>query len=122
MHMRVLASRVLTHFDNLPHRVTTNEAGKRVREAVKAIAREAIRRQKTAGKLAIRLRELGYEYNYRTISSWARGDAMPPADALLAIAKLTDVSIDEVLIDGGSLRAQLSRLEERLRRLESGDA
>lgn len=122
MHKRVPVSRVFAHFANLPDKVTTHEGSKRVREAVKLIAREAIRRQKTAGKLALRLREYGYEYNYRTISSWARGDGMPPGDALLAIAKISEISIDEVLIDGGSLRAQLSRLEERLKRLESGDA
>jgi hypothetical protein len=55
-----------------------------------------------------------------SISSWLREDkpAMPPADALLAMAKVTNLSLDELLF-GESLTARQDRLEREVQDLRS---
>ena len=90
-------------------------------ELVRAAAKEAIRRAGSAGKLAEQLqREVGRPYNYRTVSGWARGDSMPPADALLAAARATELSLDQFLFgEETGLHEQLRRLAERVADLEA---
>jgi hypothetical protein len=91
--------------------------------AVRDVVHGAVRRAGKAQALAAQLQDrLGRSYNYRTISAWARGDAMPPADALLAAAQAADISLDERLGIGrevsqlerelGELQAEVSRLGE----------
>ncbi len=37
----------------------------------------------------------GRQYKPPSVGAWMRGDAMPPADVLLAVARSVDMSIDE---------------------------
>lgn len=118
LRTRVLMSRVFENWSRLRATLPTDEVGTRVKEAVQTIAREAIRREGKAAALAARLRvALGRSYNYRTVSGWARGDSMPPADALLAAAALTEVSLDEALF-AESIAERMQRMEARLDRLD----
>lgn len=49
---------------------------------------------------------------HKTIQAWARGEGMPDADALLAAAKLTDISLDEY-VRRESLQEQMAAWEAR---------
>jgi transcriptional regulator with XRE-family HTH domain len=72
--------------------------GSSIEKAVQGTIKEAIDHLGKAQALALRVQELlGRSYNHRTVSAWARGDAMPPADALLAAAQATDISLDAKL-------------------------
>ncbi len=53
---------------------------------------------------------VGRAYSDRSVSAWLRGSAMPPADVLLAAAKVTGISVDGYLF-GESLSARQDRLE-----------
>lgn len=86
-----------------------------VREAIKV----AIERAGKAQALALRVESLLHRpYNHRTVSAWARGDAMPPGDALLAAAKSTGVSLDAVLGIGREPSVMERRIDELRQEVE----
>jgi hypothetical protein len=105
--------------------------------SVQDVVKEAIERVGKAHALALQIHSvLGRTYNHRTVSAWARGDAMPPGDALMAAAKVARVSLDARLMDkslepGEQLKAiqeeladqrkLMAQLEERLRSLSEAN-
>jgi len=56
---------------------------------------------------------LNETYSTRSVSSWIKGPNMPNADVLLAAAKVSGISIDELLF-GESLRARQDRMDKEL--------
>ncbi len=114
-----------------------------LRSVVRALIAEADRRaaadldQKVhKGEALARLladRE-GLQYKPPSVRAWIRGDAMPPADVLLAVARSVDMSIDEQAgrrpDDAGppatdrldALEGQVATLSEIVRRLERAAA
>jgi hypothetical protein len=48
----------------------------------------------------------GLHYKPPSVRAWMRGDAMPPADVLLAVARSVGISIDEVTSRGDGSRPQ----------------
>lgn len=99
-----------------------------LREAVKELMAQAIKRKGKAANLALSLyEEYGVEkegrpYDERTVSTWARPktSTMPPALALLGAAALTGQSLDQ-LIYGESILDRLARLERRLDERENSE-
>ncbi len=113
------------------------------RSVVRALIAEADRRaaadldQKvhkgTALALLLAERE-GLQYKPPSVRAWMRGDAMPPADVLLAVARSVGISIDELSGrrpgDGqppaadrlDALEGQVATLSEVVKRLEEAAA
>jgi transcriptional regulator with XRE-family HTH domain len=89
------------------------------------VMREAWRKAGKQTALAVQIAPLiGYKPAENTISGWVTGRNMPNADVLLAAAKLSGISLDELLF-GESLEARQDRLEkelEDLRRAVQGRA
>lgn len=86
-----------------------------------ALLMEEARRKAGSGVvLAERIEHLvGRRYDVDSVSAWATGRTMPPADALLAAAKVTGLSLSAALIDTGSRASidwsQLEKEREELR-------
>lgn len=67
-------------------------------QAVSGLVAEAVRRHGKAANLGRQLRQyVDRDYNESTISKWARGEIQPPADIFLAVAKVSDLSVDEFM-------------------------
>jgi transcriptional regulator with XRE-family HTH domain len=77
---------------------------------------EAKSRAGKAGALALRMEpHVGRRYDEDSVSAWVRGQAVPPADALLAAAKVTGVSLDGFLGDEQTHRdAEVRELHQEL--------
>lgn len=88
---------------------------------VREVVKEALERSGKAQALATKVQALvGRPYNFRTVSSWSRGDAMPPGDALLAAAQVAGISLDEKLRVGresSDVEAQIVQLREDITQL-----
>ena len=87
--------------------------------AVQAI-QEAKQRVGKASVLVVRMEPLvGRRYDEDSVSAWTRGRTVPPADALLAAAKVTGISIDEYLrLDGESGGGLSDRLGQQADAIE----
>jgi hypothetical protein len=70
-----------------------------------------------AGKGIVLLKQIeplvGRLYDDSIVSAWTTGRAVPPGDVLMAIAKVSGISIDSYLMAKGSLDARLKYLEDR---------
>jgi transcriptional regulator with XRE-family HTH domain len=88
--------------------------------AVQAM-REAKSRAAKASVLVVRMEPLvGRRYDEDSVSAWIRGRTVPPADALLAAAKVTGVSIDEYLqADEGAADGLNERLGQQAYEIEN---
>ena len=78
------------------------------------IAADAIRAAKDRASKAVALIErmepyVNRRYDEDSVSAWINGRTVPPADALLAAAKATDLSLDEWLEDSDEPREHSSR-------------
>jgi transcriptional regulator with XRE-family HTH domain len=62
------------------------------------------------------VRDSKREIKQNSASAWVTGRVVPPADVLLAAAKVAGVSIDDLLF-GESLKARQDRLEREVRDL-----
>jgi transcriptional regulator with XRE-family HTH domain len=82
--------------------------------AVQAM-QEAKARAGKASVLVARMEPLvGRRYDEDSVSAWIRGRTVPPADALLAAARVTGLSVDEFLRQDGEGQQSLSeRLVEQ---------
>ncbi len=99
-------------------------AGKRKEMAALAarLMDEARRRMAKDPELALLMQPyVGRLYSDQTVSAWALGRSMPPAEALLAACKVSGVSIDAVLFGQGSYEERLAKLERELG-LQAGTA
>ncbi len=87
---------------------------------VAEVVSEAINRAGKALALARRIQPMiGRTYADRTVSAWGRGDVMPPADAVLAAAQVTGVSLDDRLgisREPSALERQLADLQDQFDR------
>lgn len=76
---------------------------------------EARRRKARDSDLALQVEPLvGRIYSDATVSAWALGRSMPPADALLAACKVSGISIDALLFGEASLAAQVADLRRQV--------
>lgn len=67
-------------------------------QAVSGLVAEAVRRHGKAANLGRQLKQLvGRDYDESSISKWARGEVQPPANIFLAVAKVSDLSVDEFM-------------------------
>jgi hypothetical protein len=77
-----------------------------------------------AGKGIVLLRQIeplvGRLYDDSSVSAWATGRAVPPGDVLMAIAKVSGISLDGYLSSKPNLEARMKKLEERLDDLGGG--
>jgi transcriptional regulator with XRE-family HTH domain len=75
----------------------------------------------------------GFQYKPPSVRAWIRGDAMPPADVLLAVARSVGISIDELTsrTDGSqpqgterleALEGQVASLTDVVNRLQESVA
>lgn len=82
--------------------------------AVQAM-QEAKARAGKASVLVARMEPLvGRRYDEDSVSAWIRGRTVPPADALLAAAKVTGLSVDDFLRqDGEHLQSLSDRLNDQ---------
>src|SRR5215469_2046047 len=80
------------------------------------VMEEAKNRAGKAAALAARMEpHVGRRYDEDSVSAWVRGQAVPPADAFLAAAKVTGVSLDGFLGDEQTYRdAEVRELREEL--------
>jgi hypothetical protein len=87
--------------------------------AVEAM-QEAKERAGKASVLVVRMEPLvGRRYDEDSVSAWIRGRTVPPADALLAAAKVTGISIDEYLqADGHAAEGLADRLGHQAETIE----
>ncbi|TMC03518.1 MAG: hypothetical protein E6J41_27210 [Chloroflexi bacterium] len=89
---------------------------------VAAVVAEAVERAGKALALARRIEPLiGRSYANRTVSAWARGDVMPPADAVFAAALVMGISLDDRLGVGrepSDLERHVSHLQGKVDVLE----
>lgn len=77
--------------------------------------RERVNRGVALAQLLARTADL--HYKSKSIQSWMRGDTMPPADVLLAVAHGTGISLDERLGIGrepSEVERQLAAVQEEL--------
>ena len=86
---------------------------------VQRIVKEGRERAEGDKALAQKIAPLlgGFIYGNSSISSWASGRDRPSAETLLAIAKVSEISLDALLF-GQSMRDELAELRGRLERLE----
>jgi 8-oxo-dGTP diphosphatase len=84
----------------------------------------ARRAAKTAATLVVAMEpHVGRRYDVDAVSAWATGRSMPPADALLAAARVTGLSLDALLKedegqDFPDALERLQHLERRVMQLE----
>ena len=85
-----------------------------MRDLVARVIGEAKAKAGKAGALLALIHPLLNEtYSERSVSSWIKGHNMPNADVLLAAAKVSGISLDELLY-GESLKSRQDRLEREL--------
>jgi hypothetical protein len=90
-------------------------------EVVQVVVRRAVEKAQSKKQLhALILPHIRRQVKQGAVSAWVRRDkpAMPPADALLAMARLTGLSLDDLLF-GQAQGAVLERILGRLDGIES---
>jgi transcriptional regulator with XRE-family HTH domain len=91
-----------------------------MRATVARLMDECRRRMAKDPELALQMKPLvGRLYSDQTVSAWALGRTMPPADALLAACKVSGVSIDAALLGEGSFAEQLAALRKAVEELQA---
>jgi len=68
--------------------------------------------------LAIRPLIRKQDHKENSASAWIKGRTVPPADVLLAAAKVAEISLDELLF-GETLKGRQDRLERELKELRA---
>ena len=99
-----------------------------IREFFQRIRQTGLKDDEIAEQIGEMVKKPG-GYTGKNISQWRRGGGMPPADALLAVAQVTRLSLDELLFGKSELRLLAQEVAElqqsgrerdaRLKRLES---
>jgi len=90
-----------------------------MKEVVAHLIDEARRRAGSDGELSRMIEPLvGRSYGKQAVGHWALGRAMPPAAALLAVCKVTGLSVDAVLFGEEAVLERLQAVEEALRDLQ----
>jgi transcriptional regulator with XRE-family HTH domain len=86
-----------------------------MRRLVTRVMGEAKRHSGKTAAFLLEIRPLISKQDYveNAVSAWLTGRTMPPAEVLLAAAKVSGVSLDELLF-GESLLSRQDRLEKEL--------
>jgi transcriptional regulator with XRE-family HTH domain len=83
------------------------------------VMQEAKGRAKKASVLVARLEPvLRRRYDEDSVSAWVTGRTVPPADALLAAAKVSGISIDEYLQSEEALERTADRIARQTQEIE----
>jgi hypothetical protein len=90
-----------------------------MKEVVAHLINEARESAGGDGKLSSLIEPLvGRAYGKQAVGHWALGRAMPPAAVLLAVCKVTGISIDAALFGEEAVLERLQAVEEALRDLQ----